>query len=919
MLFKLLSRLAFGCLFCFSVAGCAAIDAARGVEMDPLDWPRWRGPEQNGISREVGLPDSWDPDGPGLLWKSEGLAGRSTPIVMHGKLYTIVAAEAFTPRQGEKIVCADAATGEVLWENRFNVFSSDVPLERVGWSNCTGDPETNRIYAMGVCGFFQCLDADTGKPIWTRSLSEEFGLLSTYGGRTNTPIIFEDLVIINAVMINWGATDAKWTYQAFNPTTGGWGDMAKPAHRFLAMNKETGEVVWLNGTRLLPDDTTYSTPTIANIDGQALIVFGSGDGAVYAMQPRTGNLVWKFQISQRGLNVSPLVVGNTVYTGQSEENPDDSSMGALAAINGVGTGDITKSGEIWRLKEVMIGKSSPLLVDDRLYTVDDSGGLWIFDPANGNQIGARGKVRRANLKLGSMMRASLTYGDGKIYAAETNGRCYILQPTDKGVEKLEEIQLPDEIHGSPVISHGRVYLPTTGALYCFGAKDANPQATAQPELPQEDSLTDKKPAHVQVVPADALLKPGDKQQFTARLYNARGQLLSSASKPEFSVNGAGEIDKQGEFTADSEPKHQAALVTVKVGDLTGFARLRVVPPLPWKFDFSDGQVPITWVGCRYRHVAVDGDLLAKLQEKDPQAAQLYMYLLTSFTNSGRPSARYEDKGPVENYTTLLRFLGLLGKVTNLGETKQALEPSLKLLVDEKILAKFVITTADKAPPPAPPAGGPPAPKTDAPKKEGEKKEAPKKEADKPAAAPTRNGGGKSPADSVVVLAERGSRKIDGNGLMLKITTIPKGTRSQGWMGWPGLHDYTFQADVRAARKHGKMPDIGLIGQRYTLAMMGTAQNLQIRSWVPEVARRATANKPFEWKAETWYTIKLCTAVEDEKAVIRGKVWERDQDEPKDWTIELVDTDPNRIGSPGFFGNANESEIFIDNVSITANE
>ncbi len=50
----------------------------------------------------------------------------------------------------------------------------------------------------------QCLDGDTGKTIWSHSLSEEFGLLSTYGGRTNVPVIFEDLVIISAVTTGWG-------------------------------------------------------------------------------------------------------------------------------------------------------------------------------------------------------------------------------------------------------------------------------------------------------------------------------------------------------------------------------------------------------------------------------------------------------------------------------------------------------------------------------------------------------------------------------------------------------------------------------------------------------------------------------------------------------------------------------------------
>ena len=164
---------------------------------------------------------------------------------------------------------------------------------------------------MGVCGYLQCLDGDTGKTLWSRSLSEEFGLLSTYGGRTNVPVIFDDLVIISAVTTSWG-------------------EQARPVHRFMAFNKATGELTWMNGTRPLPDDTTYSTPFLAVVDGQPLMVFGSGDGSVWAFQPRTGQAGLVVPLSLRGLNVSPIVDGNTVYMGQSEENREDSTMGASA-------------------------------------------------------------------------------------------------------------------------------------------------------------------------------------------------------------------------------------------------------------------------------------------------------------------------------------------------------------------------------------------------------------------------------------------------------------------------------------------------------------------------------------------------------------------------------------------------------------
>jgi hypothetical protein len=479
---------------------------------------------------------------------------------------------------------------------------------------------------------------------------------------------------------------------------------------------------------------------------------------------------------------------------------------------------------------------------------------------------------RAYDKLGSMMRASLTYADGKIYADEANGRCYILEPTEDGVEVLHELRLPqgEECHGSPIVSHGRVYIPTTGSMYCIGQEGQEPAATERPPQPQEASADDdQSPTHLQVVPADVLMRPDETVQFTARLFNAKGQLLGEADA-SYAVDGGGEIGGSGTFRADSAPAHRAVLVTARVGDLAGYARVRVVPPLPWKIDFSDGQVPITWVGARYRHNVIDHEVFEALTKREPRAGQLYLQVMTTFSNSGRPAIKFEDKGHlVQTWTGLLQFLGLLGKVQTLDQAKKALDPSLKLLAEEKIIAKATWAF--------------------------------------------------DPASGVTLAIERGPRKVEKGGVMLKVTTIPKGTRSQCWFGQPDLHDYTIQADIRAALKHNKLPDIGLIAQRYTLDLMGASQQLQLRSWLPEVARRATATVPFPWKADTWYTSKLSASVDDGKAVLRGKVWERGEPEPDEWTIELVDSQPNLIGSPGLFGNANEAEIFIDNLAVTPNQ
>ena len=76
--------------------------------------------------------------------------------------------------------------------------------------------------------------------------------------------------------------------------------------------------------------------------------------------------------------------------------------------------------------------------------------------------------------------------------------------------------------------------------------------------------------------------------------------------------------------------------------------------------------------------------------------------------------------------------------------------------------------------------------------------------------------------------------------------------------------------------------------------------------------------PFQWEPHVWYTMKFRAAVEAGQAVLKGKVWPRDEPEPAAWTIEAIDEFPNRTGSPGLFGNAKDAEIYLDNIRVYEN-
>jgi hypothetical protein len=471
-------------------------------------------------------------------------------------------------------------------------------------------------------------------------------------------------------------------------------------------------------------------------------------------------VIWKYDASVRGINTPPLVVGNTVYCGHSEETVADKTvMGSLFRIDGTGKGDVTQSKQTWSIPKIMVGRSQPLLIGDRLYCIEDGGLMYVLDSEAGKEIGRQ--------KLGTIMMGSAVYGDGKIYAGERSN-FYVLQPSDRGVRVVKRVRFDPEqedVSGSPAISHGRIYIPTSKALYCVGKADQKPSADPRPEIAAETQTSaDTKPSQLVLVPIESLLKPGQQVQFQARLFNDVGRYLKTVPA-KFTVRGSGAVDAKGVYTASKANEHSVAFVTAEAEGISGSARIRIVPPLPWSFDLTDKQVPPTWIGAAYRH-----------------------------------QIRDEDSNP----------------------------------------------------------------------------------------------------------------------MLVKITTIPRGTRSQCWFGPWDLHDYTVQADMKGTIKNGKMPDMGLVNQRYTLDVMGSTKQLQLRSWASRLELRFAKTIPFEYEPDTWYTLKLQSQNKDGTAILRGKVWKRGQSEPDQWTIEAADAAPNVVGAPGMFGNASDAEIFIDNVKVYAN-
>jgi outer membrane protein assembly factor BamB len=578
-----------------------ALGAAAGTTW-ANDWPYWRGPEQTGLSREKAVITAWEPDGENMLWKSD-VGGRTAPVVVNGRVYIIGPVGEGECVQ-ERVVCMDAETGKTLWEQRFNVFHADIVENRVGWTALAGDPETGNIYAHATGGQLFCFDRD-GQILWQRSLGEEFGRYAGYGGRLHTPIIDEDRVIISIVYIlsQWGTGPNK------------------SGHRYLAFDKRTGELVWWAQPGTRPEDTNYSTPVVAVIGGKRMLIAGNADGYLYGLLSRTGEKVWSFQVSKGALHSTPVVEGNYVYITQGEENLDNTVMGRVCCIDASKTGDITKTGEVWHLDGLAAGYASPAIANGRLYVPVNSGKLHAIDAKTGKEVWVH--------DLGTVMKGSPTVtADGVIYVGEVNGRFHILKDEGNKAASLDVTQFerPDnmvvEIFGSPAVANGRVYFLTRYNTFCLGQKEASQKDVPIPAEPAENAALKDGVASagtkLQVIPAELTLAPGQERKFKVSAISSDGAVVSEnaiegSGSATWEVKGVnGTMSADGTFHAAKDNAFSAGTVSVKIGDNTGAARIRIGPGLPINESFDKmkpSEPPPGWIGM---------DVTTKVVEKDGQ-------------------------------------------------------------------------------------------------------------------------------------------------------------------------------------------------------------------------------------------------------------------------------------------------------------
>ena len=555
------------------------------------DWAYWRGPEGTGVSRETGLIEDWNPgygdaEAKNLLWTSE-VGGRATPVIFEGRAYLNTRTEADVRKPDELIdarqmtLCWDMETGEELWRDEFPVAQTDIPSNRVGWASPTVDQETGNVFVHTVDGSLICY-SPLGERLWEVQMYELLGHISGYGGRTTTPIVDEDRVIVSFI--------ANADYALGAPP---------PRQRFYAFDVRTGDVLWVSTPGGPAEDTIYTNPVVAVIGGVRQIISGNADGGIWSIQARTGEVLWGYRMSKRGLNASPVVgPDGLVYISHGEDNIDttEGGLGRVQCIDPtlgtrtLASGDLTDNPEasVWRENGTKAGYTGLLLHEEMLFVVTDLGKLNAYDAKSGERLWT--------FTIGTVGKGSPVWADGKIYVMEVAGRVWILEPSREGVEVLSEVVLeadtvsgPDEITASPAISDGRILLVARDRTYCIGDPNAETGTADIPALPAE-AAAEGPPTAIRIVPALAMATPGAVQEFEVRAYNAAGRFLKTVSDAKLTVSESLpvlEVAQPKMLFGGGPSRPTAGTVTATFGNLTSEAQVRYYPPLPWKYDFNE--------------------------------------------------------------------------------------------------------------------------------------------------------------------------------------------------------------------------------------------------------------------------------------------------------------------------------------------
>ena len=375
-----------------------------------FDWPNWRGPTHDGVSKETGLNWKWPTEGPKKLWQTTVGKGMSSLAVAQGRVYTMGNRE-----DVDTVYCFDAGTGKEIWKHAYPCPLT--PLSYEGGPSSTPAVDDGRVYTLSKAGDCLCLDAATGKAIWSKKFDAPPTTKEDYNvwwGFAGSPLIEGDKLILSV------------------GTAG------------VALNKVTGEVFWDGGN----GRAGYSSPVpfdlgvercFVKLSGHEIVVARMSDGKVLS---RT---LWRTTWDQNASDV--LVSGGKMLVATGH--------GVGSALFEVTTNSLVP---VWRIKSLRTELSTPLLWKNHVYGFDKNQ-LVCLDWETGVVKWSAEETRQG----------SLIVADQKLIVLQEDGMLLMAEATPQAFKPLAKAQvLEGRCWSVPVLSNGRLLVRNSiGTVVCL--------------------------------------------------------------------------------------------------------------------------------------------------------------------------------------------------------------------------------------------------------------------------------------------------------------------------------------------------------------------------------------------------------------------------------------------------------------------
>ena len=394
--------------------------AVRAQAPATTDWPQWRGPERNGLSREVGLAREWPATGPPVLWTTTGLgAGYGTVAVAGDRVFVQ------SLRNGRSTVHAiNAADGKYVWSKNLG---PGVTNDRGSGPRGTPTMDGDRLYVLTEGGELVCLLAADATVVWQRNILRDFN-----GNNINWLISESPLVDGDRVIVTPGGQKAG----------------------MVALDKMSGKTIW--AAEGLSDDAGYSSAVIVDIQGVRAYTTIMASAAV-GVRATDGRLLWRYATpANYTANIAtPLVSGSQVFYTSAY-----GTGGGLVNLRPT-NGEI-RAEEVYFTRDMQNHHGGVLLVDGVLYGFSNAI-LTALEFSSGKTLWRHRSVGKG----------AITYADGRLYVLSEDNVVGLAEVSASGYREVGRFQIADQGLPSwahPVVSGKRLFVRNQNVLAAYDVR-----------------------------------------------------------------------------------------------------------------------------------------------------------------------------------------------------------------------------------------------------------------------------------------------------------------------------------------------------------------------------------------------------------------------------------------------------------------